>query len=474
MRVLLAVTCLLAVVSGLTPGAKRGTFLNQIQVNMTMIYDSIFPNGKLNNGIYLGILTAKNDLCKITSEDVEQQQATSVIVGKKCKKAFVKLYSQEDQCSGVFCNVLSNAQTFLNETMRDLITAEFDKDFFNIIETRFVDPAMEYSCKCLVRMLDAWLGCKDKIGDADIWYTLMGFGGFDTKAAYLGGKDWKDYWVDVLANRLPWDDIKVFVERTVTNLCQRNTDVKGQQQCYSYFYKTFTTLYQWYQKSAGLTQAVNKKDRNRVSDELEHCTTYNFSRFVGRDVSFGEIKDAVVDKFCVEECSDMYQKTFLGCCTASMIQDRALEEAVTNTAEGISDIYAAVFPEEGEETSSVFKSASEYFEDTMDMLRNPECPETGVTYNVDPCDGAGSIGADECAGLTGKQMKICKRKAKKNKGGSDDDQCEGLSGKQLRKCKKKAKDNNGGSGDADDQCKGLSGKQLKICKRKAKKNRQEA
>ena len=39
------------------------------------------------------------------------------------------------------------------------------------------------------------------------------------------------------------------------------------------------------------------------------------------DISFGDIREAVVEKFCVEECEDVYQKTFLGCCTASMIQD---------------------------------------------------------------------------------------------------------------------------------------------------------
>merc|ERR1712013_293265 len=80
----------------------------------------------------------------------------------------------------------------------------------------------------MVRMLDAWIGCKDAIGEADIWYTLMTFGGFDTKAEYLGGQDWKAFWVDLISNRLPWDDIEMFVERTMANLCQRNTDAQGQ------------------------------------------------------------------------------------------------------------------------------------------------------------------------------------------------------------------------------------------------------
>ena len=37
--------------------------------------------------------------------------------------------------------------------------------------------------------------------------------------------------------------------------------------------------------------------------------------------TFTGIKDALVSKFCVEECSDLYQDVLLGCCTASMIQD---------------------------------------------------------------------------------------------------------------------------------------------------------
>ena len=38
-------------------------------------------------------------------------------------------------------------------------------------------------------------------------------------------------------------------------------------------------------------------------------------------ITFGDIKDAVVAKFCVAECAPFYQKALLGCCTASMIQD---------------------------------------------------------------------------------------------------------------------------------------------------------
>ena len=40
------------------------------------------------------------------------------------------------------------------------------------------------------------------------------------------------------------------------------------------------------------------------------------------------IKDAVVDKFCVEECADFYQDEFLGCCTASMVQDEGRDKVL--------------------------------------------------------------------------------------------------------------------------------------------------
>ena len=51
---------------------------------------------------------------------------------------------------------------------------------------------------------------------------------------------------------------------------------------------------------------------------------YDLTQFEGVSVmnlTFGDIKEAVVDKFCVEECADFYQDEFLGCCTASMVQD---------------------------------------------------------------------------------------------------------------------------------------------------------
>merc|ERR1712003_505049 len=91
--------------------------------------------------------------------------------------------------------------------------------------------------------------------------------------------------------------------------------------------------------------------RSRGPTAPDHCSTYDFSEFMAMEaaeISFGDIKEAVVNKFCVEECEDLYQDTFLGCCTASMIQDTELELAVRDTAEGIADIYVAIYPKERE------------------------------------------------------------------------------------------------------------------------------
>ena len=55
---------------------------------------------------------------------------------------------------------------------------------------------------------------------------------------------------------------------------------------------------------------------------------YDLSAFSGMEIesiTFGAIKDAVVDKFCVEDCAPLYQRVLLGCCTASMIQDTGKE-----------------------------------------------------------------------------------------------------------------------------------------------------
>jgi len=453
MKVLLAVSCLLAVAYAqeeaiFEPGARRGTFLNLIQQQIIQLTLSVYPDGvNMDQTTRLAVMTARNDLCKINNPATQSQN--SILLGKTCKKEFVKLYNEEpDQCGGMFCDVLTDIETKARDTMIALIEAEFDADFFDIIERDLINPAMEYSCRCSGKMMDAWMTCKKKIGDADIWYTLMNFGGFDTAADYLGGMDWKDFWVELVTNRVPWEDIELMLERTMFNLCQSNTDEKrADAKCYTYFYDAFNTLYQAYMKSTGLTPAVRRGGKGR-SQTPEHCTTYDLSTFAEmsmENITFGDIKDAVVDKFCVEDCKDFYQEEFLGCCTASMVQDEELEDSVRNAAEKIVELYVEVFPEEEEAAESGIAEYVGYYEDAIEMMRNPNCEETDVSYDMTPCNGGDSVETeDPCAGLSGKKAKVCKKK--QNKGGSGGD-----------------------GGDAAEGCEGLSGKKLKICKKKAKK-----
>ena len=49
---------------------------------------------------------------------------------------------------------------------------------------------------------------------------------------------------------------------------------------------------------------------------------------MGMNITFGDIKEAVEEQFCVEECADFYQEEFLGCCTASMVQDEGKDKAL--------------------------------------------------------------------------------------------------------------------------------------------------
>jgi len=433
MKVLLVAACLLAVAFvksepdfvpnfEIAPGAKKTSFLYQIQKTLIEGYATLFPDGsRIMNTAQLGIMTARNDLCKISNPDFQSQG--SVILGKTCKKAFVKVYNDDsgEQCSGVFCDILENIEEFLNNTMRAMIAAEFDKEFFEIIEEEILDPVMEYNCRCSGQMMDAWLGCKHKIGEADIWFTVMNFGGFNTSAAYLEGEDWLEFWVDVVKDRLPWDDMSLMLERTMANLCQSNQDDEGE--CYTYFYKAFNTLYQWYLKSTGGVPAVDKRrggGNKKAMVVPDECSTFDLSAYADMeadDISFGDIREAVVEKFCVEECEDVYQKTFLGCCTASMIQDEALETSVKNTAKGMGEIYKRLYPENENAANSGMSEYFGYYEDAMLMLRNPTCDDTDVEYNVTPCGGfveGEEVGEmSSCEGLNAKKTKICKKKAKK-------------------------------------------------------------
>jgi len=449
------------VVDPLPPGARKGSFLYELQSELATIHRDIFPDGQNFNGmIQNGWTMARNDLCRINAKAAQKQQ--SLIFGVACKAAFVDLYNKgDDKCGGVFCDVLNWARENSNSLLASIIEATTDEEAFRIIEDEIINPIMEYNCKCSMKMMDAWMGCKGDIGEASIWLTLQTFGGFNTTAEYLGESTWKDYWVDVLVNQVPWDDISNLLERTMANLCQDNA--QGEEQCYSYFYNTAITMYQWYLTSSGLKPSVNPRDRNRArSDYDESCSSFDLSLVDEDDASFDDIKDALVDKFCFDECSGLYQDVLLGCCTASMIKDEVLEGAVKNTAEGIKDIYVNIYANETDLAGSMIDEYFGYYDNVMGMLRDPTC-DNGVSYDVIPCD---QVEADPCEGLRGKKLEKCEKENEEPCEGDDCDPCEGLKGKKLKKCEKENKPPC--EGDDCDPCEGLKGKKLKKCEKKNK------
>lgn len=72
------------------------------------------------------------------------------------------MYNEDNECGGVFCKVTTNLMSFANETIRALVSVQYDEEFFEEIETRIINPIMEWKCKCGSPMLDAWMGCKHK------------------------------------------------------------------------------------------------------------------------------------------------------------------------------------------------------------------------------------------------------------------------------------------------------------------------
>ena len=143
MKVLLAVACVLAAASAyedasLVPGARRGTFLYSVQEMLINATETFYPDGEnIMPTIKYAVMIARNDLCKINNrqEVNNPQEHNSVILGRTCKEAFVKLYNEDpDRCGGVFCDVLTDFETKTKETLTRLISAEYDSDFFDIIE----------------------------------------------------------------------------------------------------------------------------------------------------------------------------------------------------------------------------------------------------------------------------------------------------------------------------------------------------
>ena len=154
------------------------------------------------------------------------------------------------------------------------------------------------------------------MGEAKILSVNMaGLAGMDTNAPYQQGKGFNEFWAEFIDETIPWDSIRVVVDRFTQNVC--NNDNRGDK-CYSYFYSsesfhpcytvhmntpspllTFseakhlltsytsvtqfhpistpllpavTKLYQWYMKSTGMKPA----GRSSISRKYDSsCTTFN-------------------------------------------------------------------------------------------------------------------------------------------------------------------------------------------------------
>ena len=84
------------------------------------------------------------------------------IVFVKTPSLSLQEYNEDNECGGVFCNIPTNFVQYANDTLTAMIEAQYDVEFFEEIETRILDPVMQWKCRCGGSMLDAWLGCKHK------------------------------------------------------------------------------------------------------------------------------------------------------------------------------------------------------------------------------------------------------------------------------------------------------------------------
>merc|ERR1719223_392075 len=151
---------------------------------------------------------------------------------------------------------------------------------------------------------------------------------------------------------------------------------------------------------------------------------------------FTDIKEALVNKMCVDDCSGLYQDTLFGCCTANMIQDNELTDGLQNLAQELKDLVVDTFRYSEEEADEMFSLYMGYATDALNMLKNPTC-DNGVIYEMIPCRGSANTRDGEegemspCAALKGKKKRKC---MEAQEGDSGENPCAGLKGKKKRKC----------------------------------------
>jgi len=190
------------------------------------------------------------------------------------------------------------------------------------------------------------------------------------------------------------------------------------------------------------------------------CTTFNME--VVATGGFTDIKEALVNKMCVDDCSGLYQDTLFGCCTANMIQDNELTGGLEDLAKNLKDLVVDTFGYSEEEANAMFSLYMGYATEALGMLRNPTC-DNGVSYDMIPC-GADARDGEEgemsaCAGLKGKKKKKCEAAEQEGSGEEEGGSpCDGLKGKKKKKCMAAQEGDSG-----ENPCAGLKGKKKKKC-----------
>eukprot|EP00116_Pleurobrachia_bachei_P004396 sb/3464658/ len=439
MRFLLCLALLGAAAAQLpNPAAGSRTFLYQLQMGVKAWVEegSVFkPNGMgFSSAMSTGASFVKTDICRIKHPVAKAHE--SAILGIACKAAFVGLYEEKPRCGAFLCDLIETMEGEKPlEFFEAFLAATTDDDAFGVIKEHIFNPVMEWNCDCTLDVLDTFMGCKSNMGEAKILSVNMaGLAGIDTNAPFQEGKGFNEFWSEFIDTTIPWDSIRTVVDRFVQNVC--NNDNRGDK-CYSYFYDTVTKMYQWYMKSTGLKPA-GRSSASRKYDSS--CTTFNMQ--VMATGGFTDIKEALVNKMCVDECSGLYQDTLFGCCTANMIQDNELTGGLQRLAQELKDMVVDTFGYSEEEANEMFSLYMGYATEALGMLRNPTC-DNGVKMSP-------------CAGLKGKKKKKCEAAEKSGEEGGSP--CDGLKGKKKKKCMAAQEGDSG-----ENPCAGLKGKKKKKC-----------
>ena len=69
-----------------------------------------------------------------------------------------------------------------------------------------------------------------------------------------------------------------------------------------------------------------------------HQKFYRYDVYSEEEVermTFSDIEEDVVAKFCVEDCVRLYQKHLLGCCSASLIHDTGKKHFLSSMKRGL-------------------------------------------------------------------------------------------------------------------------------------------